>query len=187
MTFAEAIEGQPTEWVKWFAKRISPSSIDPEDLISEGIYGMWVAFEQRQAEGANLSSYLIQAARWQILRVLDRRKWTGQEKTRAPRGINSTGIIHPDEVEQFYPSDIMSEWDEVATDDGLERSDIADVRAEIRGAVAAIPNDNHRDKLFRKFWLDESVPLSGNWWRDPKFGARARLQESLSHLRSVDD
>ncbi|WP_329105570.1 sigma-70 family RNA polymerase sigma factor [Micromonospora sp. NBC_01699] len=181
--FDEAVSGMAGPWLKGFARRLAPPSVSPDDLESEGLYAMWQAYQRLDGPGPNLDSYLIQAAKWHVLRVLNRRKWTGQDKVRAPRGVNSAGVVHADQVEQSYPDDVMREWHEVSAEDAAYGvADLADVRAEVREAVAALA-PTQRDRLYRKFWLDESVFLSGNWWRDPRWGARAVLVGKLGHLQ----
>ncbi|MEV0267751.1 sigma-70 family RNA polymerase sigma factor [Hamadaea sp. NPDC050747] len=171
-------------WLKGYARKMAPASISPDDLEAEGMYAMWKAYEKADtAKRGSLDSYLIQAAKWHILTVLNRRKWTGQEKTPAPHGINSKGgVIHADQVEQMYPDDVMREWDEVAgTEHGYAVAELDDIRAEVRAAVAEL-NPNQRDRVFRRFWLDEAVYTSGNWWNDPRWGVRAVLRAKLAHL-----
>ncbi|BCJ41705.1 hypothetical protein GCM10010168_52970 [Actinoplanes ianthinogenes] len=182
--FAQVDIGQARAWLKGFSRRIAPSTISADDLEAEGLIAMWQAYEKRGNDGRNLDSYLIQAAKWQILQVLDRRKWTGQDKTRAPRGRNSPGhVIHADQVEQLHPDHVMANWDEAAADAaGYCAAELADVRSQVRDALAFLP-PSHRDRLFRKFWLDESVPLAGGWWGSPNYGARTRLRAQLAHLQ----
>lgn len=177
--------GMARSWLKGFVRKVAPSTVHPDDLEAEGLIAMWQAYGKLTEVKGSLDSYLIQAAKWHVLRVLDRRKWTGQEKTPAPRGVNSRGVVHPDQVEQTYPDDVLRDWSETAFEEpGYTTSDITDVRAEVRRAVAELPA-SQRERIFKKFWLTESVPLSGGWWRDPKYGVKARLACDLAHLASV--
>lgn len=192
-TFEEIMRSSKARsWLKGFARRVAPQSVSYEDLEAEGMIAMWKAYDKGNAT-SNLDSYLIRAAKWQILRVLDRRQWTGQDKSPGAgfrgnqwqRADAPAGRIHPDQVEQLYPDDVMRDWDEVSgSEHGYHLAELDDLRSAVREAVAAL-SPSQRDRVFRKFWLDESVPLSGNWWRDPRWGVRARLVEKLAHLTSA--
>lgn len=181
--FEELDIGKARNWLKGYAKRVAPAGIDPDDLESEGLIAMWQAHTKTAEESSgSLDSYLIQAAKWQIGRVLERRKWTGQDKPRAPRGINSKGLVLADQVERAYPDDVLRDWVETsAPEHGYEVVDNSDIAAEVRRALDVL-TPTQKDRLVKKFWLHERVPLSGGWWGDPQSGAKIKLTAMLSHL-----
>lgn len=140
-------------------------SISSDDLRQEARIAIWKALPK--SAGSNPVSYLMTAAKWRVSNVASGSKLqTGQEPF---RGRPRAEI--PVEVDPEHPS-----WGSVDP----ETMDYSD-QAVVREAVNTLP-DVYKDRVFRRFWLDEAVHLTGKWWCGDR-GVRNRLLEELEWLR----
>lgn len=136
---------------------------------------MWQSFPKVDPRHpGSLDSFLIQIAEWRIRDLFRRRSLTGQEtKYRRidPRDIRPTATMADTVAEE-------AEFDRVE-----ELVDVAAAREEIRQAVHNL-YPPFRDKVYRRFWLQQPVPFSGHWWHGPS-GAKRTLSQQLGHLRGL--
>lgn len=154
------------KWVKRYINQVrSPTAplLDAEDLAQEGWIAMWVAADKAHRAGREINdAYLKQAARWTILNSLKKR----------------------------YP-DIPTPPEEMPEESYVLEVSAAAHHDEVFAAVRALP-PRQREYVYLRFWLDWSsktqlgaAGYATSLWYNPKSGAKATLQEKLSHLRSV--
>lgn len=172
-------------WLKGYAGRIArqQKAFDYDDLMQEGLVAMWRAHRERDhSNPGSMDSYLIQAAKWKILNLLDGKSLTGGRAS-SQRSNKGEKKLRWHEAESAYDHRTMADWDQVAiTDPLLEAVGGTGISARVADALSKLTPTQH-ERIYRKFWLDEVVYTSGRWWYDPKCGARAILREELADLR----
>jgi len=140
-----------------------------QDLAQEGSVAMWRALRTYDPDKGALPSYLTTAAKWRMQECASRETWTG---TMSSRGHIREKPATPVEPRMLDPDRC---WTEMA-----EGVMLAYHRGEV-GRVLSGFSLSVQSALYRKFWLDETVP-HGLWCK-----AVPALAEQLSHLRSDYD
>lgn len=181
-TFDQLIDGSKAQrWLVGFSYKMSSHWAPAEDLYQEGLLEMWGAYSTRTEDRGNLDSYLIQAAKWRILSLLDGRSWTGEDRPhwhpswgKKPRGY---------EVEIGYGNEVDEDWVAFALPEpSYETVEIDDSRREVRRVIRHNLTPLQRERVFKKWWRDEALPLYGAWWYGKNVGAREKLASQLGHL-----
>lgn len=157
-------------WLKGYVKTYPEPYWD--DLESEGLLAMSQAYD-KASKAKNLDSYLIQAAKWHIQQSWTRRLWTGQPRIHHG-GPFQGSRIYTDEIESLYPHSTMQDWSPVSTDQYSDPWLTERVLAAVNTLTQV-----QKERIFRKFWLDEAVLLTGGWWSDPRNGAKHKLRREL--------
>lgn len=129
-------------------------NIRDEDARQEARIKMWQEYTRLEDVGnRDLAMYLLRAGKWGML--------NHYRKKEPPIPVE----IH--EENPYFMYDL---------EDHLES---IDAREKVRAAVDAVLSTGQKDKVFRKFWLDEVVYLKGAWWYHNAWGARAKLRKAL--------
>jgi DNA-directed RNA polymerase specialized sigma24 family protein len=136
------------------------------DLAQEGFVAMWRAMQTYDPSQGSLPQWLTTAARLRMSECARRENWTGNQGKR--------GHVREKPAEPVDTSDPLRDKCHIEIADGVE---LAYHRGEI-GRVLSGFSPSVRSALYRKFWLDETVPR-GMWCR-----AIPELQEKLAHLRA---
>ena len=136
-----------------------------QDLAQEGWIAMWRALRAYDPARGALPSWLTGAARMRMKECASRETWTGSTGARG-HVRNRPPVPVPDEM-------IVDRILEGALDD----VEMAYHHGEIMEALCEL-TEATRIAIYRKFWLDETVP-SGSW-----FHSKPRLRRRLGHLRS---
>ena len=152
-------------WLHATAWKYSSDSSTHEDLVQEGRIAMWRGLTTFDASKGSLPSWLTSKARRGMLTAVQRRIWTGTP-------------VSPPHVREIPAPAIDPDKILTSTVGVPESADLAYHRAEILAAVACLP-PGARAALYRRFWLDESVPCN-SWSR-----YRPMLAQRLSHLRDA--
>ena len=155
------------KWLFRIAYDLLPfRSSEVEDLVQEGRVAMWKALHNFDESKGSLPSLLTRNAKTAMRDKVRRQTWTGAPRARGHRRERPAtpvdNLMAMDKRRVPFPAS----------------ADIAAHREEVRNAVAKL-SPSVRDAIFRKFWLDESVP-TGLWYR-----AKPKLAEELSHLRGL--
>ena len=153
-----AIIGNYHSWLYKMARVYrSFDSNDHDDLVQEGRVAIWKALDTYDPALGALPSWLTTAAKMRMREVVHRGNWTG---TLGAKGHTRESPAIPVEIDEFDRAG--EEFDHDAA---------MDVRAAVRELSPSV-----RGAIFRRFWLDESVP-TGLWAR-----AKPELRARLAHL-----
>lgn len=147
------------------------NSIKDRDLRQEARIAMWEAYSKSTKE--NIESYLVKAARWRLDQI--------SNQGRQMFGYPSNGTQVRGRPDKYIGMDIIPDLMFWGSYDNTPDDPILTKR--VRQAVATLP-PRMKDKVFRRFWLDEpGVQLSGTWWYGShrSVGAKQKLLEALGH------
>jgi len=181
LTEEEQILKDYDRWLHIEASKLSSASYDIEDLVQEGRVAMWKALKTFDPARGKLPSWLTYKAKNRMLTCVTSNLWEGTQRKTGNHSLKVNPIpVSPE---------LIPEMDFCKISDS---SDFAYHGKQITDAVKRLTAKQQK-YVYMRFWqgmvASEMVQEFGynpnGLWASKDSGAKARLKETLAHLKET--